>query len=77
MIQRSLTVDRGSRRLVLTRYSAKIELSVDGETCISWTDDGKTGGPALGGGKIGLRQQNDLRGGITGSCGCMHCGSDQ
>jgi hypothetical protein len=48
--------------LVLTHYGTKTELLVDGEVCISWNDDGKTGGPALvGGGKIGLRQQNDLR----------------
>jgi hypothetical protein len=33
---------------------------VDGQRSITWTDDGKTFGPAPAGGKIGLRQQNDL-----------------
>lgn len=61
---KDLVAQGGSERwhhLVLAHYGTKIELSVDGQVCISWSDDGKTGGPSLSGGKIGLRQQNDLR----------------
>ena len=43
-------------RLLLTRFGPRMELTVDGKPCLAWTD----GGPLLGGGKIGLRQQNDL-----------------
>ncbi|MBM4039987.1 MAG: DUF1961 family protein [Planctomycetes bacterium] len=47
-------------RLLLTRFGATIELRVDGKPCLRWTDDGTTHGPTHGGGKLGLRQQNDL-----------------
>jgi hypothetical protein len=47
--------------LSLMRFGATIELCVDGRQCVAWTDDGKTYGPVLDGGKLGLRQQNDLR----------------
>ncbi|MDH7568064.1 MAG: DUF1961 family protein [Armatimonadota bacterium] len=46
--------------LSLTRFGPLISLVVDDVECFRWTDDGKTYGPLLGGGKIGLRQQNDL-----------------
>ena len=46
--------------LLLVRFGGKLVLTVDGKPCITWADDGKEHGPALGGGKIGLRQQNDL-----------------
>ena len=46
--------------LRLTRFGSDIELTVDGARCLTWTDDGKTFGHLLDGGKIGLRQQNDL-----------------
>jgi len=47
-------------RLALTRFNGALELRVDGKPCLQWTDDGKAYGPVHGGGKIGLRQQNDL-----------------
>jgi hypothetical protein len=48
-------------RLSLTRFGSMLELSVNGKRCLTWFDDGKSYGPVHGGGKIGLRQQNDLR----------------
>ena len=48
-------------RLRLTRFGGMLELSVNGKRCLTWFDDGKSYGPVHGGGKIGLRQQNDLR----------------
>jgi len=47
-------------RLLLSRFGGRLELTVDGKPCLSWADDGRVCGPLLGGGKIGLRQQNDL-----------------
>jgi hypothetical protein len=40
----------------LVKDGAHVQLQVDGRVVIDWTDDGKRYGPALGGGKIGLRQ---------------------
>jgi hypothetical protein len=48
-------------QLRLTHFGPELALTVDGQPCLLWTDDGVTYGPILGGGKIGLRQQNDLR----------------
>lgn len=47
-------------RLRLTRFGQDLTLSVNGQRCITWTDDGQTYGPIPGGGKLGLRQQNNL-----------------
>jgi hypothetical protein len=44
----------------LTRFGPALELTVDGLRSVAWTDDGKTFGPLHAGGKLGLRQQNDL-----------------
>ncbi len=48
-------------RLRLTHFGGMLELSVNGKRCITWFDDGETFGPVRGAGKIGLRQQNNLR----------------
>jgi hypothetical protein len=42
--------------LRLIKDAAHIQLQVDAEVIIDWTDDGQRYGPVLGGGKIGLRQ---------------------
>ena len=47
--------------LRLVRFKGLLQLTVDEQPCIRWTDDGTVGGPPHGGGKIGLRQQNNLR----------------
>ena len=38
-----------------------IRFAVDGKVVLRFADDGKTYGPALGGGKIGLRQMHFTR----------------
>jgi hypothetical protein len=48
------------RHLQLVRVGPRIRLSVDGQPCIDWVDDGTIGGPSLGGGKLGFRQMNHL-----------------
>lgn len=54
-----LDVDR-AYRMVLTWRGATVGLTIDGITCLSWTDDGTVGGPARRGGAIGLRQMAPL-----------------
>lgn len=48
--------------LKLKKYNGLIEFSVDGLVVFSWTDDGVSYGPVLGGGKIGFRQMAPLIG---------------
>lgn len=44
----------------LMKNGAHIQLAVDGEVALDFHDDGKTYGPVLGGGRIGLRQMAGL-----------------
>lgn len=46
----------GSHVVRIAKAGPRIQLEVDGARCIDWTDDGKTHGPVLGAGNIGLRQ---------------------
>ena len=48
-------VDKTSH-LVLVKKGPEITLTADGKEIMHWIDDGKTYGPVLGSGKIGLRQ---------------------
>lgn len=47
-------------KLLLARKDNRLWLTVNGKTCVDWTDDGSAGGPPHGGGKLGFRQQNNL-----------------
>ena len=49
-------------RITLVRTGSRIQLAVDGEKIIDYTDDGVSHGPVLGEGKIGLRQMQWTRG---------------
>lgn len=54
-----LDVDRGYR-LALTWQEATVRFTIDGIDCLTWTDDGRIGGPSRTGGAIGLRQMAPL-----------------
>jgi hypothetical protein len=43
-------------RLRLIAYRGQIEFDINNVTTLRWMDDGRTGGPPLGHGKIGFRQ---------------------
>lgn len=47
-------------RLQLIKAGDQIRFSINGLESFRWDDDGSVGGPALGGGKIGLRQMAPL-----------------
>ncbi|MGO1286365.1 MAG: DUF1961 family protein [Brachybacterium sp.] len=46
--------------LTLTWTARTVHFTIDGITCLTWTDDGAVGGPARRGGAIGLRQMSPL-----------------
>lgn len=54
--------DAGSQfyRIEIVQDAAHVELSIDGLSILSWTDDGDTGA-AVGGGRFGFRQMAPLR----------------
>ena len=52
---------RGPVRLRLLKLGPRIVIEADGEVMIDWTDDGRKGGPAHGGGQFGLRQMERTR----------------
>ena len=54
-----LDVDR-DYHLALTWRGTTVEFTIDGISCLSWSDDGTVGGPARRGGAIGLRQMAPL-----------------
>lgn len=47
-------------RMTLVSFEGHIELCVDDLPVLRWSDDGSVGGPALAGGRIGLRQMAPL-----------------
>ncbi|WP_282939159.1 YesU family protein [Paenibacillus sp. RC67] len=53
---------QGTYHMELTKHGAQISFAVNDLTVFRWTDDGKTYGPLLGGGKIGFRQMAPLIG---------------
>ncbi len=48
-------------RMRMTKFNGMLELTVNGQRCLTWQDDGESYGPVLGGGKFSFRQQNDIR----------------
>ncbi len=47
---------KGIHKITLAKIGPEVQLGIDGERSVKFYDDGKTYGPVLGGGKIGLRQ---------------------
>jgi hypothetical protein len=47
---------REPHQIMMMKNAGHIVVNVDGKTILDYTDDGKTYGPLLGGGKFGLRQ---------------------
>ena len=47
----------------LLKVGGRIQVETNGKICISWEDDGTTGGPALGKGQVGLRQMKHCESG--------------
>jgi len=57
-------VEAGSRvihKITLVKHDGRVQLGVDGESIIDWTDDGVQYGPVLNGGQIGLRQMKWMK----------------
>jgi len=48
----------GFHRIRMLKVGGKIEVEADSKIEVQWTDDGKTHGPVLSGGLIGLRQMD-------------------
>ncbi len=53
---------QGPYRLELLKDGPRVRFRIDTLPILDWTDDGKTFGPVLGGGKIGFRQMTPMVG---------------